>query len=520
MKDILPDIDKLFLDAEQLHKDAPSDKVWDAIERNLDKRTVVNITRRYDRMKWVAAILLFLLGSVSAYIFLKPNAVATSVFKADGSKIKNKPLPALRSNPKPDSTSNPLNDNVINNINRVNNKDSVEFRTPNAPVSNTTSNFNSQTVNNPNEKSPTINKNSTTIISAPKNLGPTPFKNISTLHIEDNSGRIKNIKEDYLNNSVLSFNSSPLSYTNNNSSLIHNTSNVEKDLDFVLSPQQDLINNNSLNYSSPNSRTTELELSRTGIKNSSTYKKYINRSSSKGRLELTGFYSPDFGFDHLKDDKPPRPGLDRQHVRDNEQHSFSYTTGITAGLKINNLITVQGGIAFSQSGKDNRPKTISAEKDAHGDIKYRFDASCGFGYFLPHNGPPPREGDSLIGVSSHNTLQFVQVPVTVKFSKHIKNLSLTAVTGLSLNKLISGMINTTVNNANIKESQTISSVEGLKKYSLSGIIGAGAEYKINKALSFSFSPTVRIAVTSINSGSSVKSYPTSLGISTGLKLSF
>src|SRR5438045_375784 len=65
MSENLHDIDKLFKDSIEGHEEMPSDKVWDAIDNNLDKTNVIQIKRKYNNLKRLAvALLLLLLGTV------------------------------------------------------------------------------------------------------------------------------------------------------------------------------------------------------------------------------------------------------------------------------------------------------------------------------------------------------------------------------------------------------------------------------------------------------------------------
>jgi len=65
MGENLHDIDKLFRDSLEEHEEVPSEKVWDALDNNLDKSNVIQIKRKYNNLKRLAvALLLLLLGTV------------------------------------------------------------------------------------------------------------------------------------------------------------------------------------------------------------------------------------------------------------------------------------------------------------------------------------------------------------------------------------------------------------------------------------------------------------------------
>jgi hypothetical protein len=70
MSENLHNIDDLFKKAIDDHLDTPSQKVWDAIDKNLDKKKVVSISRKYNKLKWAAAILLLFSTGMAMYVWL------------------------------------------------------------------------------------------------------------------------------------------------------------------------------------------------------------------------------------------------------------------------------------------------------------------------------------------------------------------------------------------------------------------------------------------------------------------
>src|SRR3954463_1301003 len=65
MSENLHDIDQLFRDSLEEHEEMPSEKVWDALDNNLDKSNIIQIKRKYNNLKRLAvALLLLLLGTI------------------------------------------------------------------------------------------------------------------------------------------------------------------------------------------------------------------------------------------------------------------------------------------------------------------------------------------------------------------------------------------------------------------------------------------------------------------------
>jgi len=67
MKKNLHNIDKLFKAALDDHTEHPPESVWEAIDQHLDKNKVVDINRKYVKLKRIAVALLALLLGFGAY---------------------------------------------------------------------------------------------------------------------------------------------------------------------------------------------------------------------------------------------------------------------------------------------------------------------------------------------------------------------------------------------------------------------------------------------------------------------
>src|SRR3954468_15928724 len=63
MSENLPNMDELFREAIDAHEEMPSGNVWANIDKQLDKKKVVSISKKYKKLKWaVAAMLIFSAG--------------------------------------------------------------------------------------------------------------------------------------------------------------------------------------------------------------------------------------------------------------------------------------------------------------------------------------------------------------------------------------------------------------------------------------------------------------------------
>jgi len=242
-----------------------------------------------------------------------------------------------------------------------------------------------------------------------------------------------------------------------------------------------------------------------------------NPTSDKSRrFSAIIFFSPDLPFYRFQNDLPYNgSGND---LKDKERPDLSSTTGVLIDYRLSDHWSLQSGMSYSNTAISIDPKTIYAEKDNTGSVKYRYNASSGYGYVLPSFSSSPSVGDSLYAFSANHTLQYLNIPAAIRYNIKKGKFKLFASAGISTNFLLRGIIETPVENSSNNETEVIHHLHGLKKIYFSGLFNIGAEYRLNKRFSLMLSPTRRVALNSINKNVSVKSYPNSFGIATGIRM--
>jgi hypothetical protein len=180
---------------------------------------------------------------------------------------------------------------------------------------------------------------------------------------------------------------------------------------------------------------------------------------------------------------------------------------------------LQSGVTLSTTHIDINleDEPLYAKADNAGNVKYRVNTVLGYGYVLPSFSNNPNVGDSISSLSTNNTLQYLGIPLAVKYSFDKGKFSINAIAGISGNFLTQGKIETEVELGNDNEFETVDKIYGLKKFYVSGISGIGLDYHFYKNLSVSFSPMLRFALNPINKNTLVISYPNSLEFSLGMK---
>ena len=243
-----------------------------------------------------------------------------------------------------------------------------------------------------------------------------------------------------------------------------------------------------------------------------------NKGSKPSRFSVTPFYSPDIAWYHLQEDKPDNQTNNLTEIAESEQHEFSSTVGALVDYNLSKYWSLQSGLTYSNTNIIVQPKTIFAQSDNAGSIKFRINTSSGYGYVLPSFSNNPIIGDSLYAFSTTHTLNYINIPLALKYTISKGKFSFNVMAGFSTNILTKGIIETTLAKDFNNETQLVNELHGLKKIYFSGLAGLGVDYKLNKKIALSFAPTFRFALNSINKDAPVKSYPNTFGLVLGLKI--
>ena len=493
----LQNIENLFREGLDDNEEMPSSNVWDGIDNRLDKDNVISIKKKYSNLKRVALLLLLLLIGFSLYElnyrrtnsgFAEKNNNAGNKETVTGNnnnesqKSVNKNISASK-NINNNTTLNPIPDNnsqVPPGNNLITDK---QYQKSVSPIGNDIAN------------TPTILKQRYLFVNPSENrqkIKPSePGEDKQTTLVNNNTVQI--------NNSLLfpwQLNLLPVEKINTPT---------------ILSPDS----KNSL-YAFALTKSNPL----IDIKNSVT-QQAKKKETKPSRFSITGFFSPDIASYHLEEDQPGNQPETARKIEKGERHEFSSTFGLLLDYNLNKHWSLQSGLTFSNTNIKVNPKTIYAQNDNNGNIKYRVNISSGYGYILPSFQNAPSIGDSLKVTTATHKLRYIGIPVAVKykFGKEKSKLSFVAMAGVTTNFLTKGKLETEVQKGPDDEVEVLNNIQGLKSVYFSGMAGAGAEYKLTRKLSVSLMPTARFALNPINKGAVVKTYPNSFGLSASARIS-
>ncbi|MEO9100834.1 MAG: outer membrane beta-barrel protein [Ginsengibacter sp.] len=516
----LHSIEDLFKKGLEDNEDTPSQKAWDGIEKSLDKENVVSIKRKYELLKKVALLLLLLVTGLSIYVWknrdknvVKPNNSISSINNEN--KTKYKPLTPQTGTTILQKQVDSLAFDKPNNRNQIikpSHKaiDKNIFKDENIDPKKFLNSLTSKNLSNTSikkNKSKFINPNESRLQDDSKSLvlkrGKWIKKNQNEVVETKTRKQIEDKQPDSVNPSGIQFgNNLPAIETLNSK----NVGNAEKNKVGKFATKESL-QNIALAQINPLA-----QIGKTLIRNPSI------KSTNQSRFAITAFYSPDITFYHYEDND--QRNSNTTDFKKSETENYSSTFGVLIDYMISKHWGLQSGVTLATSNFDLEPKTLYAQPDNTGGIKYKLSTPLGDAYVLPSFSNNPDIGDSIFSKSTTHTLQYIGIPLSVKYNLYKGKFTLNIRGGIRANFLTSGRITTELKSGNDNETETTNKIHGLKQSYFSGLAGIGVDYNFYKKWFLSFSPTIRFALNSINSNVPVNSFPNSVGFGLGLKMEF
>lgn len=240
----------------------------------------------------------------------------------------------------------------------------------------------------------------------------------------------------------------------------------------------------------------------------------VNRANKKSSVHINQknvFYIiPYFSIDHVtgRIKKTAQTVTSNFPQFEKERLDLAWTTGVLVEKELSPRISVQSGLLYSYWTNRISPAIVKALQDDSGD--YKFKLSTNYGYAELKLGIA-QSGDSAVVTNGNVKLQSLSVPVTAVINLKTGRLKINAVAGGSLNCITGDVAEIEYNFANNIEKDYVQKLEGLRKTYLTAVLGADANYDINKRISVGVNPEVRYAITPVNKNTLLKTYPVSLG---------
>jgi len=515
MDENLHNIDDLFKRALDEHSETPSPRVWENLDKNLEKKKVVSITKKYEKWKWVAAALFIFSVGMAMYTWnLKlrykeiarknkqktTNTINRSDIKRNdrgtqGSRDNSIDVAAGNSNQKAataaNSTSNKRND-ITKTAEEKSNKDGASNASVKMPGKRTSRNTNQLSVTQNREKNG-VKKSFSASNHAPEDKS-----------IEDISLNSKGVKDAL--------------------------KNVEKAGDRLnISPDEDRhpvettieSRQKNLQFNAPSIAIKDRPVISTAQNNlpaASTNKSNI-KATKRGIYTATLFFSGQSVSTNLRDDRPRFREDDRREIKQKEKHGYARSIGVLISRGIGKGVSLQTGVGIVTRVTDIQSKTLFARPDNRGNVHYRISCSSGYAYVSTKSGTTPTSGDSIPALSSATTLKYISVPIGLQYTVRNGNFSFNPAVAVAANFRTRGKIQTVLSTPAGKENAT-TNIEGLKPSYFDGALRMDLAYDLTNNIGISLMPAARFGLSSITNGGPVKTYVNSLGLGLGLNVHF
>ncbi len=532
MKENIHDIDKLFKAALDDHRENAPEAVWDAIDKSLDKNKVIDINRKYIKVKRIAIALLVLLIGAGAFTLL--------TFKTTGRRANNY-----------------TNTSTKNKEQSIGQNNLVQSKTKQDKITETT-------VISANEN-PGVNEAASGTVTTIQKQSEKSIAKDATKEIIKQEEKIEKklekviwksknkLKQSADNNNYTAFSKTAKQTENENSINIANrkvTAKKGSQKTSIISGDYGEVENKNVQTGLQNSKevtTWQPEViplinpeiikpiaSRNSVVisiNSSLINSAIKQSlPAKKKNKITApsfaatvFFAPNISSNNIKDEKHEhRPGSrpdtdDMDRIREAEQHQNSNTFGVQLDYNINKHWSLLSGVSLTNKTILIKPKTIYADKDDNGTVKYLYNCSSGYAFLSSKSVANPVVGDSLRAFESTNRLQYLSIPLAVKYTWTFNKIDLFTSVGAAVNILTKGKLETEIEDGLNKQATVSNKINGLKSFYVGGNLSFGTAYNFNENFALSFTPVFNFALASSTKDAAVKTYPNSIGLAVGIR---
>lgn len=484
------DIDDLFKDLIESYEMNHSEKVWDSLDKQLDKKANDRNRVIIFRLKIALSMVAFLFSSFGIYYYFNDSKdkKAVLISEKQGDNTEN----ILQQN----TTIAKVNAKIVSStheIQKFENKLTLKERAENTTSSNSplitslskvskiksktivnyTSTANSIAIDTTTKSISSVNSNQPLLLGSKKIITKMSMDTINHFALND----MKSV-ELLIDSSIVS--------ENNKDTSTYNRDTIT-----------DIVTNSSLPIIFPSHEKLDS----------------ILKQQLKNRFSVITYFSPDFRKSYIEEDD----NENKINSQQEEAPDFSFNTGLLLGYDFTKNWSVKVGGTYNFLAQTINPKTIYAKNGTGGLAHYQFNTNYGSAEIPNDLGVAPVVGDSLI-INSKSTqvLHFIGIPLMAKYQITRNKFSYYVQVGGSINFRKGGKLIVETPT----KTQTIRKIDGLNEYYFGGMVGLGVSYNPIKKLSILFEPTVNGAITPINKNASVATRPVSLGLALGISWHF
>lgn len=213
--------------------------------------------------------------------------------------------------------------------------------------------------------------------------------------------------------------------------------------------------------------------------------------------------------------------VDAGYFNDNEQGITSIAGGISLDFSFNSRLSLSSGMFFSRVGQQNND--VLAYNDPDMPDLFKLATSTGTISINPRSfqnviAEPVASlkdsipGDYIVNSSLVQNLDYVEVPLVLKYKVIDSRFSVNVMGGLSPGILVNNRSYFSVEGQKMQTGTT----ENINNFIYNSILGLGLEYSISRKVALSMQPSFKYSLSPVNSGTGLEYHPYSLSWFTGI----
>lgn len=463
------DIDGLFRDSLENHTETPTEDIWKYVNSKLDSDEASKYKRKFIQMRRFVISFIFLLVGVTLYQVLSQNKNSSHLKIKKDSAFWVDDLSKFKSPKKIENES--LANGNSEKAKAIESRKSVRYVVGNR-----------------------FHRNGSVRVGNSDFQFETPvFKNLVGMHILNS--QIRNT--DGVVNS--NFDIPDISWVYQHLGHI-----ITKFLDATNSPDR----------SGLNSRTQKQ-------KSSNRFKPY---------LTFTVFAAPVWARQNLADNDDyisnqsggsfATPRVDKAVLQNREVEKVSFNIGVSGKYQLSRKFGIETGVTFTNTYVNINPQEIYAVRTNTGEVSYQFVTSTGYGLVNPKFASMPSPGDSLKSSGAKHSMQYVSVPLSIRYTIYFGRIAVMPGLGLTANFLTRTIIEAQLQDLGSNENILISKLQGSRGAYLSAGASVQFNYKIGGNWSASVIPSFSYAITPVTENNVVRTYPYNFSMGFGMTYQF
>lgn len=253
----------------------------------------------------------------------------------------------------------------------------------------------------------------------------------------------------------------------------------------------------------------------------------IREHAVASKWSIGGRVSPVYSYRNISGDafETPSENVDAGYFDSNEEGITTIAGGISLDYQFNERLSLGSGMYLSRIGQQNND--VLAYNDPQSSEMFKLATSSGtvtinpgkFESVIAEQTASVKDsipGDYSVNGSFVQNLDYLEVPLVLKYKVIDKKFSVNVLGGLSPGVLVNNRSYFTTEGQKFQTGTT----ENIESFIYNSVVGIGLEYAISRKIAFSMEPSFKYSLSPVNSGSNLRYHPYSLSVFTGISYRF